>query len=266
MTDPQPAPGVATTVDARALSRLRKADVWTGIVLAAVAVAMIAQALTFPLEGTYAGVKNAWYVSPALFPLMIGALMLVLSIGLLVRALRDFRALRPGGRLFSVEAGALGAEGRNALLIAAILAFYILGLVPRVDFVIATTALLTVFVGAYVIEAPVGRAVLVVLLGAAGVAAFAVALAGGWPAPRSAGQEVADAIVAAVAVLAMIALCVFARGAERRRLGPVIGTAIGTSIVLSAIFKYGLLVPLPREGLGVAVMDAVAGALAGLAG
>lgn len=255
MTSTEPVP------DANAVQRLRKADVWTGLVLAVVAIAMVAGALTFPLAGTYAGVRNVWYVSPALFPLIVGGLMLALSLGLVTRALREYRAIAPGCRVFRIEAGAIGREGANALLIAALLTFYIVGLVPRVDFVVATTLLLIVFIGTYVIASTVGRGVLVACLGGAGVMAFAVALAGAWPAPRSSAQHIADGVVAVVVLLSALGLAVFARGKERRRLVPVIGTSIGTAVVLSAVFKYGLLVPLPREGLGVALMDGVARAL-----
>ncbi|WP_299438156.1 hypothetical protein [uncultured Rhodospira sp.] len=42
---------------------LRKADLWTGLGLAALALAMLAVTATFPMTGSYGGVKNVWYVS-----------------------------------------------------------------------------------------------------------------------------------------------------------------------------------------------------------
>ena len=50
---------------------LRKADFWTSILLFALGVAMIGGATTFPMKDSYGGVQNVWYVSPALFPLLV---------------------------------------------------------------------------------------------------------------------------------------------------------------------------------------------------
>ncbi len=237
------------------LARLRKADVWTGLVLAAVGAAMVAEALTFPLEGTYAGVRNAWYVSPALFPLIVAGGLCALSLGLVGKAVRDYRRLQPGGRVLGLRLPAMSGGAGDALLIACLLAMYIVGLVPRVDFAVATALFLAVFMGAYVIASVTGRALLVATLGVPSAAALAVALAGAWPAQRSAGQFRADGMVASVLVVAILVLAVFARGTERRRLVPVIASAVGAALILSVVFKYGLLVPLPREGVGVALLE-----------
>ncbi|WP_146620133.1 hypothetical protein [Acuticoccus sediminis] len=259
MSEMEPAPR-----EGEALASLRKADVWTGLVLAVVAAAMVAKALTFPLAGTYAGVKNAWYVSPALFPLMVGGMLFALSAGLVARALRDYRALRPDGHIFGVSLAVAG--GRDAVLIAGLLAAYIVGLVPRTDFVVATALFLLVFMGVYVIASRTGRTVLVALIALPSVLALAVAVGGGWPAPRSGGQFTADGALAVVLAAAALAFAAFARGEERRRIVPVLASAAGTSVVLSAVFKYGLLVPLPREGAGVFLMDGVADRIAALFG
>ena len=238
------------------LSGLRKADAWTGLILAIVAAAMIAKALTFPLAGTYAGVKNAWYVSPALFPLIVGGMLMVLSLGLTTRAFRDHRRLRPGTWVLGLGQDAFDRDrGRHAILISGLMAAYIVGLVPRIDFILATALFLLAFIGAYVLEARRGRILVVACLAVPSVVALAVAFAGAWPAPRSSAQYYADAVVAAVLVLCVI-LFAAAAHAERRRIVPVVATALGTAVILSGIFKYGLLVPLPREGAAVALMDA----------
>lgn len=262
MSDPSPQSGPPVPPKAA----LRKADFWTGLVLATVALAMIGEALTFPLRGTYAGVQNAWYVSPALFPLIVGGMLLLLSVGLVGKALQDYRRLHPDGRLASIGTGALAARSGDAVLIAGLLAAYIVGLVPRTDFVIATSLFLLVFMGVYTLSSRAGRAFLVLGLTVPAAVAFGVAVAGTWPAPRSLGQQIADAWLLGVLVVAMLGLVAFARGDERRRVVPVLATATGAALVLGVVFKFGLIVPLPREGLAVLLMETAANRLSGLLG
>ena len=247
-----------------AMARLRRADVRTGLVLAVVALAMIAEALTYPLEGTYAGVRNAWYVSPALFPLIVAGALLVLSIGLITVAARDHARLRPGGSLLAARWRDGRRGGGEAWFVALLLGGYVVGLVPRIDFPTATALFLLVFMASYVLDARPGvRVPLAACLLAPAGLALAWALAGRWPAPRSGGQLAADAMVAAAIPLAAALAFGLAAPAERRRLRTAALAAVLSAIVLAALFKYGLLVPLPREGLGVLLMDRALAALTG---
>src|SRR5690554_3787283 len=84
------------------------AEFWTGIGLAALGLFMFATALTFPLLGTYAGVNNAWYVSPALFPILLSTLFLVLSALLCLGSLRRGARINLGGIDFMSKIGAGG--------------------------------------------------------------------------------------------------------------------------------------------------------------
>ncbi|MEZ5866896.1 MAG: hypothetical protein R3D25_23510, partial [Geminicoccaceae bacterium] len=73
-----------TTSPSSAATRGRPSDLWTGLALLLIAAAMAGGALQFPLRGTYAGVKNAWYVSPALFPLIVATCLFLLAVTLIV--------------------------------------------------------------------------------------------------------------------------------------------------------------------------------------
>ena len=66
---------------------LRKADFWTSIVLFALGVAMFIGATTFPMTDSYGGVQNVWYVSPALFPMIIASTLVILSLVLFANAI-----------------------------------------------------------------------------------------------------------------------------------------------------------------------------------
>ncbi len=68
---------------------LRKADIITSIFLIALGVAVIVYALGIPQTGTFGGVTNAWYVSPAIFPYMIGGLLIGASLIILARAIKE---------------------------------------------------------------------------------------------------------------------------------------------------------------------------------
>ncbi|MCF3936734.1 hypothetical protein L1787_25405 [Acuticoccus sp. M5D2P5] len=232
---------------------LRKADVWTGGILAIVAVFMIAKATTFPLEGNYAGVKNAWYVSPALFPLIVGGILLILSIALILKGRADYRRLA-GTDLFAVPWGETWRSGQDVVIVSALLAGYIVGLIPRVDFVAATAFFLVVFMLIYIVTVPSARRLLLGGFLALSGGAFLVALVA-WPAPRSGGQNTVDLLIWAAAGIAAIVGIMGSAAPARRRAVQAVITSLVTAIILAAAFKYFLLVPLPTEGWTVGLMD-----------
>jgi len=65
---------------------LRKLDILVGAGLAALSFTLIARALRMPIGGTYGGVDNPWYASPAAMPLLLGALLLCCAVTVIVQA------------------------------------------------------------------------------------------------------------------------------------------------------------------------------------
>ncbi|MCP3868621.1 MAG: hypothetical protein GY703_11085 [Gammaproteobacteria bacterium] len=59
-------------------AHLRRLDFRTGILLSLLAIGIIWEASGYPISDSYGGVQNVWYVSPALFPLLVGGLLLLL--------------------------------------------------------------------------------------------------------------------------------------------------------------------------------------------
>ena len=119
--------------------KLRKADIITGICLILLGLAVIYGASRMPMTGTYGGVKNVWYVSPAILPIFIGTLIIIFSIGILIRAIKR------GGhkgivRYFSEKAGGLmqNAEVRRIFMIWIWSSVYIFGLLGRINFYLAS--------------------------------------------------------------------------------------------------------------------------------
>lgn len=66
---------------------LRKLDLVAGAGLSALGIAIIANALQMPIGGTYGGVDNPWYASPAAMPLLIGSALLICAATIIVQAL-----------------------------------------------------------------------------------------------------------------------------------------------------------------------------------
>lgn len=239
-------------------TRMRRADFWTSLVFFAIAIGMIGSAMTMPLRESFAGVQNVWYVSPALLPLMIAGGLLILATMLLRNAVRTGgarAALASLGRWVEADNDATA----RMLAAIAIIAGYVYGLIPRVDYAVATTLFLLVFISAFYL----GRKRLMVFLtgafGAIAAPPFLADLAGLYPAPGTVGRYAMDGGVLALG----LALCAVTlrrlRGdaVARRRFLATVLISLVVSLVTSVSFKFGLLVPLPVEGAVIRALEAI---------
>jgi hypothetical protein len=68
--------------------KLRKADIFSGTIISLFGLWVVSQALRMPMKDSWGGVQNVWFVSPALFPLFVGGIIVVLGIALVVNALK----------------------------------------------------------------------------------------------------------------------------------------------------------------------------------
>ncbi|GAA6209090.1 hypothetical protein NBRC116601_23830 [Cognatishimia sp. WU-CL00825] len=126
---------------------LRARDFWSAIGLFFLSLFFLWKTSQIPLFGANrAGVSADWFNSAALVPLGIFGGMLVLSIVLFVIA------IKAGGAQHALSSIGLGWDKNEALrftTIAAILTGYIVGLVPRVDFIISSALLITALIYGY---------------------------------------------------------------------------------------------------------------------
>jgi len=232
--------------------RLRKHDFWTSLVLLALAAAMAWEATGYPMTDSYGGVRNVWYVSPALFPLLVAAGLFLLSLVLLINSVLSGGArVALGGPID--QAAKIAAVGRFAA-IAALLAAYVYALVPRVDFFIATVLFLQAFFAVFHVTGKnITRPCLMIF-------AVGAACAGALAATGTSSGHIWMAFESA-----LLAGCLWLpwsawRGAGTEQSAPLRHAAL-TSIAVPAflcpVFKYALLVPLPAEGIVVQAMDAV---------
>jgi len=121
---------------------MRARDFWGALVLMGLSLFFLWRTMDIPLwGGNRAGVSSAaWYNSAAIVPLGIFLALLALSITLLVVSIRAGGAQRA---LTAVGIGWNTAEAVRFSAIGVILFFFIVGLVPRVDFVLSSGLLIT---------------------------------------------------------------------------------------------------------------------------
>ncbi len=239
--------------------RLRRADFWTALVLLGVAGLLLRGALGFPITDSYGGVENVWYVSPALFPLLVTAALACLALLLLVNAVQTGGAADALAQVRK-PISRLDAGQRKLLLMATLLVGYVYGFIPYVDYIAGSVFFLLAFIAAFHVGDVRGVRVTVAIFLTLSLATALVGAAGLAPRPSTVAALWFDGLVLVALSVALAAL--FLRvPTERGRLVVVATTAIAVPLLLAPAFKYGLLVPLPREGLIVGAMDAVRYAL-----
>ncbi len=108
---------------------LRKLDILVGAGLGALSLALIVGALRMPIGGTYGGVDNPWYASPAAMPLLIGTLMFFFAGTIIVQAAKrgGHRGL-PGFLRSFWRNNMLSQEAARMALVCGGLLIYSLGL------------------------------------------------------------------------------------------------------------------------------------------
>ena len=243
-----------------AKDKLRKADIFSGTAIFILGLWIISQGLQMPMKDSWGGVQNVWFVSPALFPLFVGAMISLLG-ALLVRT-----AAKTVG--FTALGQVLAWLGSRELVLflktASSYRFYAMAIlffsfvylnVPRVDFFLCAVLFLTAFITMFYID---DDKLLKLMLGfyVVGTIMFILfsALALG---------EVAAFPNDWFTLIFIMAYCGYVkfliRGRtdlrKKYRLSLILG--IAAPFIIGPIFKYLLLVPMPTEGLVVTLLDAV---------
>lgn len=105
---------------------LRRADCVSGACFALLGVGVLWQASQMPIGGTYGGVDNPWYVSPAAVPLLVGLAMVLSGIAVSVRGWRAGAGAGLGGALVRAVKRLLQTPARRGVIVVAILSAYFL--------------------------------------------------------------------------------------------------------------------------------------------
>jgi len=242
--------------------KLRKADVYSGAIICLFGLWIILQALKMPMKDSWGGVQNVWYVSPAIFPLFVGCMIMLLG-GLLCRS-----ALKTIGRKAFAET--LRWLSSKALLqflnslpnlrfysIFVLFISFVFLNIPRIDFFLSAILFLVVFITSfYFDDAELLKKLFLFYL--AGVVVLIIYFSFGLDEPLSRIVPFAADILA---ICFIIAYCVFAwilirrDTALRKKYWTALLIAFVAPFLIGMIFKYFLLVPMPAEGIVVAVTD-----------
>ena len=244
--------------------KLRKADIFSGGIIMLFGLWIVGQALQMPMKDSYGGVQNVWYVSPALLPLFVGAMIALLG-GLLIRT-----ALKTVGLqgLKETLGWLTGADLARFLLTPALFRFYAMIVlffsfvflqIPRIDFFLSAVLFLVVFITMiYFDDDGLLKKFLAVYLAGTlfmlGFFAF-----GGAASLETSLPYAGDWLT----LIFIIFYCIYAWAmtrhipALRKKYRTALILALAAPFTIGPIFKYFLLVPMPKEGMVVALLDAI---------
>ena len=246
------------------IEKLRKADIFSGIIISLFGLWVIGQALKMPMKDSWGGVQNVWFVSPALFPLFVGAMIVLLGIGLVVNALKTVGISGLTDTLSWLRSSELFRFLRSEPMmrfhtIVVLLFSFVFLNIPRVDFFLSAVLFLSAFITMFYLDDPllllkmlrvylVGTVLMVLYFsfGFSGLLESNVFYPNDW-----------------LTLLFVLVYCLYVfrlvRGnailRKKYRTGLIISFV--APFTIGPIFKYFLLVPMPTEGLIVAAMDAL---------
>lgn len=244
--------------------KLRKADIFTGCLFFLVGLWIVWQALKMPMKDSWGGVQNVWFVSPAIFPLFVGAMIMFLGALLTRTALKEVgfkelgRVVHWLGSPEILAALKSTAAIRFYAIVILFLGFVYLNL-PRVDFFLCSVLFLSIFISMFYLEEDnLLKKMLWFYLG--GTVSFILYLISGFSQKlRTALAHPNDwfTIVFIIAYFSYSFVLIRDSLTLRKRMRTSLLLAVIVPFVFGIIFKYLLLVPMPTEGLVVEVLDAI---------
>ncbi|WP_375753678.1 tripartite tricarboxylate transporter TctB family protein [Vibrio sp. HN007] len=215
------------------------------LVVMVFSVGVVATALTMPFSGTVGGITTEWYESPGLLPLFIGVALFAAGLSVFVQSknaqgrekfFKYFKEINP--KSFLISAGGIIS--------------YIYVLITWYDFFLASTAFLLLYIGLYYLDNEViSRKLLKIYYGAIALS-IALFLTGIDDVVNSGYAFTTDIIL----LVTIVALFLTMYG-NAKKISPELVKkvkkmtliAIIFPAALCPIFRYFLLVPLPKEGI-----------------
>ena len=244
--------------------KLRKADVYSGIVIFLFGAWIAYQASKMPMKDSWGGVQNVWFVSPALFPLFVGGMIMLLGLLLTRTALKTIGFKAFGNTLQWLFSKNL-FQFLNSMSVLRFYAIAVLFLslvylyIPRIDFFLSAVLFLSVFITMfYFDEGELLKKLFFFYL--AGTVFFIIYFAVGLETSLGPILPFAKDILALVFILGY---CFYAwrlirtSPPLRKKFRTGLIVAVVAPLLVGVIFKYFLLVPMPAEGMMIALLDAI---------
>lgn len=229
--------------------KLRQADFITSVLLILFGIWILSEAFQMPMKGTYGGVKNAWYISPALLPLIIGVCIVLLGTALLLLSIRTGGAAGFIKKLKGFHyARSESAERFLAIVIAFVCLVYLF--VPRVDFFLSVWFFLSYLIIAFYYDEAVLLRKLTLLFSIENILMLVLFLSGAAENLNSLFRYASDVIALLLILIFHITALTDAYRSKVLKKRYMLSSIIAFSVplILAPIFRYALLVPLPHEG------------------
>jgi len=234
---------------------LRRADFITSVLLLLFSVWIIMETLKMPMKDTFGGVQNVWYVSPALFPLIISILIMVLGGVLLIHSIKT------GGAKYFLDNFSVRYKGlseKNIRFIGILLALFsfVYLNIPRIDFFISVTLFLTYFISVFYFD---DKDLLkkLTLFYFTGSIIFIILFVFGISKIINSYYEYFIDILALFFYLSYVIynwINIKSSNIFKKRFIVSLIVSLIVPLILCPTFRYFLLIPLPKEGLIIQMM------------
>lgn len=244
--------------------KLRKADIFSGAAVCILGLFIISQALGMPMKDSWGGVQNVWFVSPALFPLLVGGMLFLLGIMLISTAFKSV-----GGKgVRSVFAFLTSADFLRFLCKPESVRFYgivfnllvfVFLMIPHIDFFLSAILFLLVSFFMFYFGDHTHLVKVFVVIVCAGLLLSLFLFSGVAEKLTGVTEFAADWMVLLfIPILCLVAATTIKAQPElKRKFRLSVIIAVAAPLTIGIIFKYFLLVPMPHEGLIVQWLDSI---------
>lgn len=239
--------------------KLRSADFIASLLFIAFGIFVMVESTKMPLKASYGGVESHWYVSPALFPLFVGAMLILLGFVLMGVAIKSggMKALftrKRDNKGIVISVGAI-----RTLTVALAIGSFIYVFVPRVDFVISIFTFLFFLTTAFYPENELIRKRLTSIFLIESAVFMLLALTGLWDVIY--GLYVYTFDILAIFTFAAMVITAFktakSEGVDKGKIRTTFWLSLIVPAFLCPVFRYPLRTPLPHEGLIIDYMNLV---------
>ncbi|MEL0636443.1 tripartite tricarboxylate transporter TctB family protein [Marinomonas sp. TI.3.20] len=224
------------------LMALRRADMRTAVILMIVSTLAMVDSFSFPLTGSYAGVQNMWYVSPALFPIIVFSLLFLCGLSLLIKSI-TFIKKHPS---IATAKESPASWGRFFLLVS-LIAGMVYGFIPMIDFALSSFLFLFIFIFTFYSDNALFQKRIFVIWT---TVSFLLAVVSFTTDLSDDKRMLFDWAMLAFIFCMLIVLYSWAKKSEQLKVWRVSWkTALIVTLIVCPLFRLGMLVPLPTEGL-----------------